>query len=474
MGLAIQQNVDTPQEQMMRTISPIDGELYLQRRLDSRDDIAAALLKAESAQKTWKKMPLEDKQALLLKALDALMAQQDDIAKEITQQMGRPIAQAAGELNGLKERALYMINKAPEALADIVPEPIEGFARYIKRESLGIVAIIAPWNYPYLTSVNGIFPALLAGNAVLLKHSHQTPLVADRYAEAFAAAGLPEGVFQTLDLSHDDTAFMIADARVDFVNFTGSVKGGLAVQEALSSRFAAAGLELGGKDAAYVRADAALDNAVESLVDGAFFNSGQSCCGIERIYVHESVYDTFVEKFVALTKTYKLGNPLDKDTNLGPMVRTSSADFVRSEIKKAVAQGAKALIDESLFPSSKEGTAYLAPQVLVDVDHTMDIMREENFGPVVGIMKVSNDSEALSLVNDSAYGLTASIWTQDHAIGEALAEDVEAGTVFINRCDYLDPALAWTGVKNSGRGCTLSVLGYESLTRPKSYHFKEI
>lgn len=474
MGLAIKQNADAPQEQMMRTISPIDGELYLQRRLDSRADIAAALLKGENAQKTWKKLPLEDKQALLLKALDALMAQQDDIAMEITQQMGRPIAQAAGELGGLKERALYMINKAPDALADIVPEPIDGFTRYIKREALGIVAIIAPWNYPYLTSVNGIFPALLAGNAVVLKHSHQTPLVADRYAEAFAAAGLPEGVFQTLDLSHDDTAFMIADPRVDFVNFTGSVKGGLAVQDALSSRFISAGLELGGKDAAYVRADAALDNAVESLVDGAFFNSGQSCCGIERIYVHESVYDAFVEKFVAITKTYKLGNPLDKETNLGPMVRTSSADFVRSEIKKAVAQGAKALIDESLFPSSKDGTAYLAPQVVVDVDHTMDIMCEENFGPVVGIMKVSNDSEALRLVNDSAYGLTASIWTQDHAIGEALAEDVEAGTVFINRCDYLDPALAWTGVKNSGRGCTLSVLGFDGLTRPKSYHFKEI
>jgi acyl-CoA reductase-like NAD-dependent aldehyde dehydrogenase len=474
MGLAIKQNADAPQEQMMRTISPIDGELYLQRRLDSRADIAAALLKGENAQKTWKKLPLEDKQALLLKALDALMAQQDDIAMEITQQMGRPIAQAAGELGGLKERALYMINKAPDALADIVPEPIDGFTRYIKREALGIVAIIAPWNYPYLTSVNGIFPALLAGNAVVLKHSHQTPLVADRYAEAFAAAGLPEGVFQTLDLSHDDTAFMIADPRVDFVNFTGSVKGGLAVQDALSSRFISAGLELGGKDAAYVRADAALDNAVESLVDGAFFNSGQSCCGIERIYVHESVYEAFVEKFVAITKTYKLGNPLDKETNLGPMVRASSADFIRSEISKALAQGAKALIDESLFPSSKDGTAYLAPQVMVDVDHTMDIMREENFGPVVGIMKVSNDSEALRLVNDSTYGLTASIWTQDHAIGQTLAEDVEAGTVFINRCDYLDPALAWTGVKNSGRGCTLSVLGFDGLTRPKSYHFKEI
>jgi acyl-CoA reductase-like NAD-dependent aldehyde dehydrogenase len=265
---------------------------------------------------------------------------------------------------------------------------------------------------------------------------------------------------------------MIADARVDYVNFTGSVKGGHAVQKAISDKFIVAGLELGGKDPAYVRADANVDYAVENLVDGAFFNSGQSCCGIERIYVHESLYNDFVTKFAALTKTYKLGNPLDKDTNLGPMLRTAATDFVRAQTAAAIAQGAKALIDEKLFPMSKAGTPYLAPQVLVDVDHSMSVMKDESFGPVVGIMKVKDDAEALALMNDSPYGLTASIWTADVDAAETMAHDLETGTVFMNRCDYLDPALAWTGVKDTGRGVTLSSVGFEHLTRVKSIHLR--
>ena len=459
---------------VVRTISPIDGGVYTERELDNLGDINAVLSAAEAAQKKWQDVPLATRTQYLEKALDALLSNKDAIAREITQQMGRPISQSAGELRGLEERARYMMDIAPSALADVVPEQKNGFKRFIKRVPLGVVAIVAPWNYPYLTSVNGIFPALLAGNAVVLKHSHQTPLVADRYAEAFAAAGLPEGLFQTLDLSHGDTAAFVADPRVNFVNFTGSVKGGYAIQQAISNKFINAGLELGGKDPAYVRADADLDNAVENLVDGAFFNSGQSCCGIERIYVHASLYDAFVVKFAEMTKQYKLGNPLDAGVNLGPMVRKEAADFVRSEVRKAVDQGAKALIDETLFSMSKEGTAYLAPQVLVNVDHSMSIMTEENFGPVVGIMKVQDDAEAVRLMNDSDYGLTASIWTQDCDAGLVLADKIESGTVFVNRCDYLDPALAWTGIKNSGRGCTLSSIGFDALTRPKSYHVKEI
>ena len=388
--------------------------------------------------------------------------------------MGRPLSQSPGEIRGFEQRARYMIDIAPRALADITPEAIDGFKRQIKRVPLGVCAVIAPWNYPYLTSVNCIIPALLAGNTVILKHSHQTPLVAERYAQAFAQAGLPEGVFQYLHLDHARTESLIADPRIDFVNFTGSVAGGHAVQKAISDKFIAAGLELGGKDPAYVRADADLDNAVENLVDGAFFNSGQSCCGIERIYVHERVYNDFIEKFAQITRNYKLDNPTKDGVNLGPMVRTSAASLVRSEIAKAVAQGARALIDENEFPMSKEGTPYLAPQVLVDVDHSMSIMTEENFGPVVGIMKVSSDEQAIELMNDSAYGLTASIWTNDMSAGELLAPEIGTGTVFINRCDYLDPALAWTGVKDSGRGCSLSSVGFEHLTRPQSFHFKEI
>jgi acyl-CoA reductase-like NAD-dependent aldehyde dehydrogenase len=375
-------------------------------------------------------------------------------------------------MRGFEERARHMLAIAPEALGDIAPAAKPGFTRFIRRDPLGLVFVVAPWNYPFLTSVNAVIPALAAGNVVLLKHSHQTPLVAERYAEAAKAAGLPAGVFQILHTDHADAARIVGDARTDFVCFTGSVDGGKAIQRAIGERLIGAGLELGGKDPAYVRADADLAHAVENLVDGAFFNSGQSCCGIERIYVHESLYSRFVDGFVELTKAYKLGNPTEKSTNLGPMVRASAADFVRGQIAEAVRQGARSLVDPKHFPADKAGTPYLAPHVLVDVSHKMRVMTEESFGPVIGIMKVASDDEAVALMNDSAYGLTAALWTMDAAAAERLGARIETGTVFMNRCDYLDPGLAWTGVKDTGRGATLSVLGYEQLTRPKSFHLR--
>ncbi len=460
---------------LLQCISPVDGRVYVERPLDAPADIDAALDRAKQAQKLWQATPLAERQKYMLKFLDHMLKNAQAIGEEITWQMGRPVSQAAGEiLRGFQERVKYAVDLAPRALADVVPDDArEGFKRYIRRAPLGTVAVIAPWNYPYLTSVNAIVPALLAGNVVVLKHSHQTPLVADRYAEGFKAAGLPEGVFQFLDLSHQDTEKLMADPRVDYVNFTGSVKGGHAVQKAISGKFIVAGLELGGKDPAYVRADADLAAAVENLVDGAFFNSGQCCCGIERIYVDEKLYKPFVDGFVALTNKYNLDNPTDPAATLGPMVRTAAADFVRAQTAAAVKKGAKALIDESSFTASKQGTPYLAPQVLVNVDHSMDVMMEESFGPVVGIMKVKSDAEALHLMNDSPYGLTASLWTQDLDAAEKIGAEIETGTVFMNRCDYLDPGLAWTGVKDTGRGASLSVVGFEALTRPKSFHLKK-
>jgi len=455
-----------------QVISPVDDSVYLTRPYHNEADIHTALSTAKKAQKDWAKTPLSKKQEILSKALDVMNGWSSDIAEEITHQIGRPLSQSPGELRGLDERGRHMIAIAEESLADIVPEEKEGFLRRIKRVPVGVSVIIAPWNYPYLTSVNAIFPALLAGNAVILKHSHQTPLVADRYEAAFQEAGLPQGVFQKLDLTHQDTEKLLADPRTDSVSFTGSVKGGIATQKAVIGKFIPVGLELGGKDPAYVRFDADLDSAVENLVDGAFFNSGQSCCGIERIYVHKSLFDDFVTGFVRLTERYRLGNPLSPETTLGPMVRTSAADFVRGQIAEAVKQGATALIDESKFPASKTGTPYLAPQVLTNVTHEMRVMTEESFGPVIGIMAVENDMEARELMNDSIYGLTASIWTQDADAAAALAADLETGTVFMNRCDYLDPALAWTGVKDSGCGATLSQLGFAGFTRPKSLHFR--
>jgi acyl-CoA reductase-like NAD-dependent aldehyde dehydrogenase len=404
--------------------------------------------------------------------VDAFVSRGEQIATEITLQMGRPARHAPGEIRGFEERARTMIALAERGLSPVSVGEKAGFRRYITREPLGVVLVIAPWNYPYLTAVNAIVPAILAGNAVILKHSAQTPLCAERFAQAFEEAGFPKGVFQYLHLSHGDTQALVKSPGIDFVAFTGSVEGGRAIEQAAAGRFIGLGLELGGKDPAYVRADADLDHAADSLVDGAFYNAGQSCCGIERIYVHADVFDAFVEKAAAITRGYVLGDPRKQETTLGPMVRASAADFVRAQIAEAVAQGARAHIDESLFELSVPGTPYLAPQLLTHVDHGMRVMIEESFGPVVGVMRVRDDEEAVKLMNDSAYGLTACVYSRDVEAAERIGHELETGTVFLNRCDYLDPELAWTGVKDSGRGCTLSVLGFEQLTRPKSFHLK--
>jgi acyl-CoA reductase-like NAD-dependent aldehyde dehydrogenase len=456
----------------LKTISPVDGRIYVERPLETAAGIDRALDSAQHAQASWAAASLAARCEVLGKAVDAFVAKANDIAAEITWQMGRPIRYTPGEVRGFEERARYMLNAAPQALAAIQPGEKAGFSRQIKRVPLGLIVVVAPWNYPYLTAVNAVIPALIAGNAVILKHSHQTPLCAERFLEAFASAGVPAGVFQYLHLSHADTARLMGDARVASVCFTGSVSGGRAVVAATAAGFATAGLELGGKDPAYVRADANLAHAIETLTDGAFFNSGQSCCGIKRIYVAASRYQDFVDGVVDLTRQYRLGSPLDPETTIGPVVRAAAAEAVRSQVQQAVAQGARQLIDEKLFASNSAGTPYLAPQVLVDVDHSMAIMREETFGPAVGIMSVASDDEAVRLMNDSEFGLTAAIFSADAARAETLGDALETGTVFLNRCDYLDPALAWTGVKNSGRGCTLSRVGFEQLTRPKSYHFR--
>jgi len=386
------------------------------------------------------------------KAIDYMLENQHEIAREISLQMGRPIRYAKGELRGLEARARYMIDIAENALLDIAIEKIPGYTRYISREPLGVVLVLAPWNYPYLTAVNSIIPALMAGNSVILKHSAQTLLCAERFYQAFAAAasqmGIANGMFQYLHLNHAQTATVIKHPSIAYIAFTGSVEGGRAVEKAAAGLFKPVALELGGKDPAYVMADANIDYSVENLLDGAFFNSGQSCCGVERIYVHDTVYNEFVEKYINGVYEYRLGNPLDEETTLGPVINIKSADYVREQIHQAVSMGAKTCIDTSRFSlkniAEKSSRLYLPPQVLVGVNHNMSVMKDETFGPLVGIMKVANDEQAIKLM----------------------------GTVFMNRCDYLDPALAWTGVKCSGRGCSLSVLAYQQLTRPKSFHLK--
>jgi acyl-CoA reductase-like NAD-dependent aldehyde dehydrogenase len=456
----------------VKIVSPIDGRVYAERPLASGPQIEAATSRARRARGLWRELTVRERARYLEHFLDALLAQNDEIVPELAWQMGRPV-RYGGEARGVEERARYMIRIAEEALAPVEKPGKDGFRRWIEREPVGTVMVIAPWNYPYLTAVNSIVPALMAGNAVILKHASQTLLAGERFAAAMATAGLPEGLFQNLVLSHGDTEKLIASGAVDHVNFTGSVEGGRRIEAAAAGTFATLGLELGGKDPAYVRPDAVLEQAVEGLVDGSFFNSGQSCCGVERIYVHADVYERFVDGFVEAARGWTLGNPLESETVVGPMATGRFADHVRGQTLEALRKGAKAHLNIR-HDLDEESSPYLAPEVLTGVNHQMAVMREESFGPVVGIMRVTDDEEAVTLMNDSPYGLTASIWTADLDAAASLGNRIETGTVFANRCDYLDPALVWTGVKDTGKGGALSEIGYANLTQPKSYHLKEV
>jgi acyl-CoA reductase-like NAD-dependent aldehyde dehydrogenase len=457
---------------MIQCISPVDGSVYAERPAMSVEAAREAVGRVRKAQKSWARRPLEDRVQLVLKGVARLNEMTDEVVPELAWQMGRPV-RYGGEFKGFNERSNYVAAIAADALAPLRIEDSASFERRIEREPHGVVLVIAPWNYPYMTAINTIAPALMAGNTVVLKHAAQTLLVGERMARAFVEAGVPDDVFQNLFLDHETSGALIAEGLFNFINFTGSVEGGRAIERAAAGTFTGIGLELGGKDPGYVMEDADLDAAVDTLMDGATFNSGQCCCGIERIYVHESLYDAFVEKSVAWVSNYKLGNPLDPETTLGPMAHKRFAQTVRDQVADAVAHGARALVDPKLFPAD-DGGAYIAPQVLVNVDHSMTFMREETFGPAVGIMKVKSDEEAIALMNDSKYGLTASLWTADPERAGRIGHEIETGTVFMNRCDYLDPALVWTGVKQTGRGGSLSVLGFHNLTRPKSYHLKKV
>ena len=456
--------------QMLKCISPIDGTLYAERPVLTLEAAQAVAARARAAQAAWAARPLQERIDLVMAGVAAVGAMNDEIVPELAHMMGRPV-RYGGEFRGFNERASHMATIAESALADIAVGEDATFLRYIKRVPHGVVFVVAPWNYPYMTAINTVAPALIAGNTVVLKHATQTLLVGERMARAFHAAGVPEDVFQNVFLDHDTTSALIAGGAFNFINFTGSVGGGRAMERAAAGTFTGLGLELGGKDPGYVMEDADLDAAVETLIDGAMFNSGQCCCGIERIYVHQSLFDAFVEKSVALVNSYKLGNPMNAETTIGPMANVRFAAEVRAQVAEALEMGAKAHI--ATMPED-DGAAYLTPQILTNVSHKMRVMRDESFGPVVGIMPVSSDEEAIALMNDSEFGLTASLWTADVDRAQAVGDRIETGTVFLNRADYLDPGLCWTGCKNTGRGGGLSVIGYHNLTRPKSYHLKKV
>ena len=454
----------------LQCISPIDGSVYAERPVLELQAAQSEVAKSRNAQLAWSQRPLQERVDLVMAGVAEVGNANDEIVPELAQMMGRPI-RYGGEFGGFNERATHMAEIAASALAPIEVSDDNEFKRFIKRTPLGVVFVVAPWNYPYMTAVNTVAPALIAGNTVVLKHATQTLLVGERMANAFHKAGVPEDVFKNVFLDHETTSRLIAGNAFDFVNFTGSVAGGVAMERAAAGTFTGVGTELGGKDPGYVMDDADLDAAVDTLIDGAMFNSGQCCCGIERIYVHESLYDEFVDKAVKIVEAYKLGNPLDSETTLGPMAHVRFASEVRAQIDEAIAAGAKAHIDKF---AEDDDAAYLTPQILTNVKHNMRVMRDESFGPVVGIMKVANDEEVIGLMNDSEFGLTASLWTRNTERAIALGDQIQTGTVFMNRADYLDPALCWTGCKNTGRGGGLSVIGYHNLTKPKSFHLKKL
>ncbi|KAF2279030.1 aldehyde dehydrogenase [Westerdykella ornata] len=457
------------------TISPITNKPILTRTGLSEEDLQSIPEKAARAFESFRRTTLAERQGIVKKALQLLAERQDELGKEITEQMGRPIAYTPKEISTAVMRGEYLLKISGDALKDTEGEPEKGFQRYIRKVPVGPVLILFPWNYPYLTLVNSIVPALLAGNSVILKPSPQTPTSAEQMQRVFIDAGLPEGVIQVFhsgSLTQIET--LVRSPQIQLVCFTGSVANGLAVQNAASDRVTARiGLELGGKDPAYVRSDVDVKWAAEEIVDGAVFNSGQSCCSVERVYVDEKIHDDFVSAMQEVLKGYVLGDPFDKKTHVGPVVSKRSTETIRAHIKDALDKGAKdATPENESFRSPPADGNYVAPTLLTNVNHDMIVMTEETFGPVIPVMKVKDDAEAIRLMNDSQFGLTASIWTKDVAKGRELIDDLEAGTVFVNRCDYPAPDLAWVGWKNSGKGQTLSKFGFDQFVKLKSYHVK--
>jgi acyl-CoA reductase-like NAD-dependent aldehyde dehydrogenase len=461
--------------EVITTISPNTNEPILTRHGISAADLESIPDVATEAFKSWRNTSLKERQEIVGKFLKGLAAEESSLAEELTVQMGRPIAYTGKEISTAIKRAEFLLKISDDALKDTDGEAEKGFKRFIRKVPVGPILVVFTWNYPYLILVNSLIPAILAGNTVIIKPSPQTPTVAERVSKLFTEAGLPSGVLQYFHCGSPSVMeTLVRNPKIKHICFTGSVAGGLAVQQAAGDRIVNVGLELGGKDPAYVRGDVDIAWAAEEIVDGAIFNSGQSCCSLERIYVDEKIHDAFVEAVQSVLKGYKLGDPFDKSTHVGPVISTKSKATIEAHIKDALDKGAKdATPENESFSNPPPKGNFVKPTLLTGVDHSMTVMTEETFGPVIPVMKVSNDDEAVKLMNDSEFGLTASIWSKDVETASKLAEDVEAGTVFVNRCDYPSPDLAWTGWKNSGKGQTLSKFGYDQFVKLKSYHIKD-
>jgi len=458
-------------DQLLHVVNPFTEKEEFTLPLLKPQEIDLVVQRAQNAFSVWRSTSMGERIACCQRFADAVEKKRDEIARNLTRQMGKPLQQSLNEVSGMLGRMDYMMSIAEKALADEWLPDVPGFKRYIRHEPLGVVLDIAAWNYPLLIAVNVVVPAVLAGNAVIVKHSSRTPLAGQMFQDLFRDAGAPPNLVQNVIADHAVTAMLIQHKQVDHVSFTGSVKGGHEVMAASAGRFIDVGLELGGKDPAYVCADADFDYAVDNCVDGAFYNAGQSCCAIERIYVERSIYDRFVEAYAAKAREYVLGDPMAPGTSMGPLAGKSAAALLEKQVADAVAAGGRLVVSSDEFARPDQGW-FFGPAVVADAPQHCALMQEESFGPVIGITPVSGDEEAIQYMNDSAYGLTASIWTSDFARAVRIGEQIATGTFYMNRCDYLDPALPWCGVKDTGRGATLSHHGFLHLTRLKSMHLR--
>lgn len=450
---------------------PFTGEEAFRRAYTSPAEVERILDRAREGAKAAAATRVEDRVALCLRVTEALEREVEATAAEITAEMGKPLRQAIGEMAGMAKRARHMCAIAADALREVVVDGDPALERRIVRAPKGVVFAMPAWNYPLLTAVNVVIPAILAGNVVVLKHSPRSPSVGDRFAKAFRDAGAPLDLVQTLQCDYATAEALVADRRVDHVAFTGSVHGGHRIQAAAKDRFIDVGLELGGNDAAYVAEDADLEKAVDGIVDGACYNAGQSCCAVERVYVHRSLYARFVDAALPLLRAYVLGDPRAEGTTLGPIAQPWHPDEIQAQVDDAVRRGARLLFGGKR--TSVEGRGrFFEPTLLADVPDDAVVMSKETFGPILPIAPVDGDEEALARINDDELGLTASIWTRDRERAARLAPRLDVGTVYMNRCDALDPALPWTGWKDSGKGSTLSVVGFEHLTKAKAINFR--
>jgi len=451
--------------------NPYTGDVACTVPLADEATVSRVLDQARAAAKVARATPLAQRKAWCEAMVKSMEARAEQVAADISRMMGKPLSQARNEIRGMADRARHMVSIADESLADVILPPKQGFERRIVKEPLGVVLDLPAWNYPLLTAVNVVVPAVLSGNAVVVKHSPRSPLCGEHFARAFADGGAPPHLVQALHCDHPTSERMVADPRVDHVVFTGSVYGGHRIVQAGAQRFLHIGLELGGNDPAYVAPDCDFDKTVENVVDGAIYNAGQSCCAVERVYVHRSIYKRFVDACEALVRGYVLGDPMNDKTSLGPIAQPNHPAELAELVEDAQRKGARLVAGGKRAQVDGKGRFFEAT-LITDLDHSMKLMKQESFGPILPISPVDSDEEAVAKMNDSELGLTASVWTKDRERAARLAAQLETGTVYMNRCDSVDPALPWVGVKNSGRGHSLSAFGFDSLTRPKSIHFR--